>query len=469
MKKLIFTFLLTVASLICASLLLSCGEEYSDGLNFVLLEDGTYGVRCGRVTSSETVIPKERYGIPVTTVLDNFFSEDIIKYGSVTVTIPEGVTSIADEAFFGRGKKCTVIIPSTVRTIGEFAFCNSGVDAVFSEGSQLEVIGKSAFSNSGITSFTAPSGLHTVGEGAFAACKQLTFVDLSPASGLKKIPSGCFASSAMREVILNEGLETVGDNAFGHCVFDSIRLPSNVKTVEQEAFSYCRKLKNVELPIDGGLETICSSTFKACISLRSIILPKNMKELSSGAFYECNNLVEIYDLSDHVRDRDLTEEYLGVKGSGILAIHKSEDEPSVIRRTEDGFLYYLATDSFVLAGYDGAETELVFPEKLEGKAYRIAPYAFAYSAITSAVLPDGLRGIGEAAFQNSELNKVNVPQSVLEIGKRAFKAPWATPEFEGEGEWKVGYEVISNQRLNGFSHYYVSYEYSDVVWIRKKS
>ena len=67
-----------------------------------------------------------------------------------------------------------LVLPSGLREIGEGAFCPDGSlhTVVLPEG--LEIIGAKAFCNSSIVSVTLPRSLKSIGEDAFAGCRNLT-------------------------------------------------------------------------------------------------------------------------------------------------------------------------------------------------------------------------------------------------------------------------------------------------------
>lgn len=118
------------------------------------------------------------------------------------VTIPEGSTGIAGEAFSGdeevdgdyecRGGIIRVEIPNSVRYIGHFAFKRCVDLESVSMGNGIEVIGRSAFSSAKkLTEVVMPNSVKEVKEYAFSRCSSLTEVTIG--SGTKVIEKGCFS------------------------------------------------------------------------------------------------------------------------------------------------------------------------------------------------------------------------------------------------------------------------------------
>lgn len=94
----------------------------------------------------------------------------------------------------------------------------------------------------------------------------------------------------------------------------------------------------------------------------------------------------------------------------------------------DGLVYTAATDSesnkeyYLVSGYEGSMTDIIIPASHEGVEVRgIADEAFRESALTSVVILEGVKNIGESAFYKSAaLISIYVPASIEIIGDHAF-------------------------------------------------
>lgn len=65
---------------------------------------------------------------------------------------------------------------------------------------------------------------------------------------------------------------SLGDQAFKSATnLTGITIPSNIKTIEAEAFINCTELTEVDL---GSVEAIAGGAFAGCTALESIIIPK---------------------------------------------------------------------------------------------------------------------------------------------------------------------------------------------------
>ena len=91
---------------------------------------------------------------------------------------------------------------------------------------------------------------------------------------------------------LNEGLEKLGTKeivyeeeheggVFNGAAIESIRLPSTLKRVEKETFSFCNNLKRVEIP--NSVEYVGKECFSySCVE--EVVLPSTLKKIDKDVF-----------------------------------------------------------------------------------------------------------------------------------------------------------------------------------------
>ena len=114
------------------------------------------------------------------------FSKDrtiLIRYPSgkteVSYTIPEGVTSIGNYAFYSCDTLTSIEIPSSVMNIGDGAFDDCNNLSSIEMPSSVTSIGNYAFySCERITSIEIPSSVTRIGRGAFSRCERLTSIEI---------------------------------------------------------------------------------------------------------------------------------------------------------------------------------------------------------------------------------------------------------------------------------------------------
>lgn len=73
--------------------------------------------------------------------------------------------------------------------------------------------------------------------------------------------------------------------------------------------------------------------------------------------------------------------------------------------------------------YNGTATDVVIPEKINGKIVTtIGKQAFGRKGLTSVVIPEGVETIGQGAFINNLLTTIKLPSTVKKIDSMAFAA-----------------------------------------------
>ncbi|MGM9972299.1 MAG: leucine-rich repeat protein [Anaeroplasmataceae bacterium] len=163
--------------------------------------------------------------------------------------------------------------------------------------------------------------------------------------------------------------------------------------------------------------SIKDKAFNPYWPLLSITIFSNMKNIGTAVFTGCYKLVEIYNLSS--LDITIGSSDYGLIGKYARVIHTSLEEESVIKMTDDGYVYMFDSGEYHLLGYKGNETKLVLPYDINGMDYNIFEGAFRhYETITSVVIPDAVKSIGRYSFQHCyKLVEVyNLSSIEMEIG-----------------------------------------------------
>ena len=177
------------------------------------------------------------------------------------VTIPEGVTSIGDRAFYTCTGLTEITIPEGVASIGDRAFAGY---YTFGDGTERTV-------NMNLTSVSLPNSLTSIGGGAFQYCTKLESVVIP--DGVTDIESGTFS-----------GCESL----------QSISIPDSVTAIGGSAFSGCKSLKSIAIP--DGVTRIDGFAFVACESLESVVIPGTVTEIGNVAFNNGDHIKDVYFL-----------------------------------------------------------------------------------------------------------------------------------------------------------------------------
>lgn len=416
------------------------------GLTYILYMDHT-----ATVANYDNSTPDGVIDIPDTVTKDN---------------IDYTVTAIGDSAFESfptPTNVSSVFIPATVRSIGDsaFSYCNALTTVTFAEGSQLKSIGLAAFYGTEqlypkFKEIKIPDSVETIGTNAFHNCQDLESITL-PAS-LKTIESSAFSSC---------------------CNLSKIKLPVSLTTIENSVFDGCRSLETVFydgslaqwsqintsngflgtsspslvmvdytaqfIPVKNDLPdpppktvTITKYTgtestvilpskinswpvtkigedaFQDNTTITSVTIPASVTEIGANAFAGCTNLTSVNYAGDW---SNLTIQ------SGNPAVEDAAKDAA----NEQLFDFAFTPDNtaVIVNNYKckGTAADVTIPSCYKGKPVTaINNAAFPNSAVTGVTIPDSITSIPDAAFVNcSQLTNISNPNSVTAIGSFAFE------------------------------------------------
>lgn len=183
-------------------------------------------------------------------VLSGFNTNTNIKY----VHVPEGVTTICDNAF-GNSSLQSIDLPAQMALIDDYAFYYCQSLTRVGMPSRLDVLGEGCFEEcSHLSSIAIPDGLHTISQSAFYGCESLSQITWGDAVAV--IDSFAFGGCAFTELQLPSTLRSIrcgGFNGYYDGTIRHIGFTAPVDTIESEAF-YGQPigtmvLKNTEPPV----------------------------------------------------------------------------------------------------------------------------------------------------------------------------------------------------------------------------
>ena len=167
--------------------------------------------------------------------------------GVKNVVIPNGFTTINDDAFYDCTSLVSITIPDSVTSIGNYAFRNC----------------------LSLTSISIPESVTSIGHSAFSVCSNLKSINLP------------------------DGITLISEGAFWGCNnLKDVTIPGNVMEIGNYAFSSCNSLTNITIP--GNVTEIGNYAFSDCTSLTNITIPKNVTNIRVGAFERCDNIKNVF-------------------------------------------------------------------------------------------------------------------------------------------------------------------------------
>ncbi len=183
------------------------------------------------------------------------------------VIIPEGITEIADNAFYNTGLT-SVVIPDSVLRIGRSVFLNCPNLSSVSIPNSVISIGAFAFdSTEWLETQRNKNPLVTVNN--IIIDGKNAKGDIIIPDGIKCIGNGAFAySSDLVSIVIPKSVIKIEEGAFQYSDVSSVTISDGVKIIENAAFSGCQNLSSFTLPY--SIDQIDFSIFDASYSISSI-------------------------------------------------------------------------------------------------------------------------------------------------------------------------------------------------------
>lgn len=145
------------------------------------------------------------------------------------------------------------------------------------------------------------------------------------------------------------------------------------------------------------------------LNITSVTIPASVTEIGSNAFADCTNLTSVNYAGDW---SNLTIQ------SGNPAV-----EDAVNAQLFD-FAFTPDNTAVIVIRYKGTAADVTIPSRYKGKPVTMIDHAAFYnSAVTSVTIPDSVTSIPDSAFGFcSQLTNISIPNSVTYIGFSAFNS-----------------------------------------------
>lgn len=428
-----------------------------------------------------------------------------VGYQKDVITIPQSVKTIGKGAFCGSQSK-RVIIPKKVETIDKLAF--AGLERLetveFSEGSELKTIADYAFATYGrkasaTLDLSVLSKLKKVGNYAFSVkdsyfeekiktvilpnnlselevgiCpfgSKLETIEISKDNKNYSVVGNCLIKDST--VVLgtrlsiipaeyeytdaNNNTSKIKINKIGKCAFagadiSTVEIPSSIETIEESAFEGCtgktslalhkglntignRAFANVALTdisfgTDSTLKQIGDEAFSSA-TIKQLSIPSTVKTIGRNAFASAHlekltfetriekghRLYDLQNIGDMAFNNSLSLQRL-VAPAGVIA--KIKGSVADVQNIE-------------IVGEDDIEAGLL-----------------AKTRVSSLSIGEGVKKIGDRAFEGLKITSLTIPASVIEIGVGAF---WHCPiETLAVAEGNTEYFVKNNCLIDKTTH-----------------
>ncbi|MBQ2798208.1 MAG: leucine-rich repeat protein [Ruminiclostridium sp.] len=266
------------------------------------------------------------------------------------VTVKDGITHIADEAFSACMYAKSITLPDSITHMGDsvFRYCEALETMTIPDG--VTALGDGTFYGcTALKSVSIPDSVTSLGEAVFYDCESLTSVVLP--DSIENIGAGAFYRClALGSVVLPKNITRIEHDTFFCCMsLESITIPDGVTNIEYGAFSDCEALTSVIIP--EGVARVGLLSFAYCYSLESVTIPKSLTSVGECAFYSCpslmsvtvpENVTYIYDCAFGFYFDEATEDALPVDGFVLTCYEGSAAHTYAVK---NGIAYKLVVPS----------------------------------------------------------------------------------------------------------------------------
>ena len=426
-----------------------------DDLTFTLNDDGeSYSVtNCYFYAFGVIEVPSLYNGLPVTSI------ERLATPAIVSIIIPDSVTNIGENAFYGCNSLDSIIIPKSVVNIGNNAFGNCWMlHKVFYSGSETD------WANMNIgeeNDYLIDSPIH------FNAVDHKWVNDFCDVCGTSVWDynyendeitiikyNGSESDVEMPSTIDGFPVTKIFSYAFHNCVkIHSVKIPDSVTIIGYNAFENCTRLESITIP--NSVTTIENGAFRHCKSLVSITIPDSVTSIGSGAFedtgyyndesnwengvlYINNHLIVAYKTimvpdefggMPHSQRIDLVSgDYTvrqGTKTIADCALISCDKLTSIVipdSVINIGVYAFSSCDRLTTISVDNNNTVYSSVEGVLFNKDKTSLIAYPCGKTnTSYIIPDGVTAIGYGSFVHCQnIENITMPEGVTSIEERAF-------------------------------------------------
>ena len=239
--------------------------------------------------------------------------------------------------------------------------------------------------------------------------------------------------------------DDISTRMFSSCnKLKSIVLPKTLKNIGEEAFYNCSKLSSIKW--FEGLDSIGDQAFYHSGLSGEMVLPKSLRTIGRRAFFD-NNIQKVTIQSDIIVPS--YESYYAIGGNSSFANCKQLKEIII----NEGC-------TKLEVGFQGCETlsSVILPSTLThlgANSSQSCNYIFKYCEnLRSISLPNGLQLIGIECFSHSGITEIELPESVQEIKKWAFaNTPLTTMKVNWDCPLAVNRNIFNETNLDEASLY----------------
>lgn len=235
--------------------------------------------------------------------------------------------------------------------------------------------------------------------------------DIVIPNGVTQIPKYGFSCTNLTSIEIPNSVTSISKYAFSGCAnLTSITVPESVKNIDDWAFSNCENLVSIEIP--DSIISIGDYAFKGCTNLQSVYITDitawcniRFEDNTSNPLYYAENLYINKELVTEIVIPFGVTKILGYSFNcrSFTSITIPDSVTSI-----DDFAFY--------------NCESLVSIEIPDSVTSIGIHAFSNcNSLTSIKIPSSVSKIDDYAFYNcASLTSITIPDSVTSIGKKAI-------------------------------------------------
>ena len=341
----------------------------------------------------------------------------------VDVVIPNTVTSIGDSTFADCTNLRSLYIPKSVISIGGGLLVNDAkLEAITVESGNLNYDSRNncnaiieTASNTlmyGCQNTVVPEGIVTIGNRAFYGISSLQEINLPYT--VKTLGASSLQQTGLTNIVLPNGLTTINGYAFYLTPIETFYIPASVNYIGSLALCTSRTNSIVVSSANPKYDSrnncnavIETSVNRLVIGCNKSIIPNTVVSIASYAFQYCKGLTSLHIPSGVVT----IDEAIFDNCTDLAILTVDENNPKYDSRNNCNAIVETATNTLV----QGIATSTI-PEGIKA----IGDKAFQGVLLGGITLPNSLETIGVQAFYQTPLKSINIPKNVNKIKENVF-------------------------------------------------
>lgn len=247
------------------------------------------------------------------------------------------------------------------------------------------------------------------------------------------IGKGCFEDNrAVTKISIPDMVKTIQTYAFWGCDrLETVRLGNKMTEISEFSFANCKGLRYIEIP--DSVSAICAGAFEDCSNLEDITIPPSVTSIHETAFDGCRKLIihceegsyaDKFAQEFYKRQLEMVEYEEVVDSILPEEVPKEPDtfeEQEPVKEKENSLGNTVIVNNEAVFLLDSKSPHVINgQEQINETTKEPAPSEFDEKRIPKYCVVDNRIVADQAYYKNKELNEVEIPEGISEIGSFSF-------------------------------------------------